>query len=100
MNEEKKGPSPKELAIIAGAILAVVIAAIVIAKTVNANRVHDVIVIKGAKGAKPMPGDKEYTESSSGLSGASDRPLQADKNGNLINPPAGGNAQPVGAKGQ
>ena len=89
MNEEKRGPSPKELGMIAFAIVAVVIAAIVIGKTVTANQVRDVIVIKGAKGAKPMPGDKEYAESSSGLSGASDRPLQVDSKGNLINDPGG-----------
>jgi hypothetical protein len=67
----------------------VIIAAVVIGKTVTANQVHDVIVIKGAKGAKPMPGDKEFDESSSGMGGASDRPLQVDSKGNLINDPAG-----------
>jgi hypothetical protein len=60
--------SPRDLAIIVGTILALVIAAIVITKTVNANRVRDVIVIKGAKGAKPMGNEVESPEG-----GASDR---------------------------
>jgi hypothetical protein len=104
MDEEKKRPSPKELGMIAVVIAAVVIAAVVIGKTVNANRVHDVIVIKGAKGAKPMPGDPEYGASSSGLGGASDRPFPNNSVGGTDASdrpfPTGGNAPSGGAKGQ
>jgi hypothetical protein len=106
MNEEKRGPSPKELAIIVGAVVAVGLAIFVIVKTINASRPYNAIEIKGVKGgAKPQPGSPEYTQSSSGLGGASDRPFPTNESAprdasDRPFPGVGSKGQPIGAKGQ
>lgn len=60
--EQKPRMSARDLAIIVGAVVSLIIAGIVIMKNINASRVHDVIVIKGAKGAKPMGTTTESPE--------------------------------------
>lgn len=71
--DEKPKLSARDIAIIVGVIAALAIAGTVITKEVQSTQVHNVIVIHGAKGAKPMGND---AGAASDGGGASDRVIK------------------------